>query len=167
RRMLDAGPRRDEQIAVAHLLPDRRVDGRDSRGGLVQSLQHRHRTCFDGCRRRHQGHNRKPRTNPKKPLQLFAFLYRLTRASDRSFITFLNCASSHPISTASSNASWAMARISSRFSFKTLILSTQLTFSPSGVSQIGKESGFLWAIVRVFWLVRLQVGTVSSSRHPG
>src|SRR5271169_2509861 len=47
--------------------------------------------------------------------------------------------SSQPISTASSSASCASSRSSARFSFSTLIFSTQETGSPSGVSPTGKS----------------------------
>src|SRR6516165_7754494 len=53
--------------------------------------------------------------------------------------TWRTCCSSQPISTASSSASWASSRNSARFSFSTLIFSTQETGSPLGVRQIGKS----------------------------
>src|SRR4051812_3711019 len=49
------------------------------------------------------------------------------------------CASSQPMSTASSRASWARPRISSRFWFRTLIFSRQETGLPSGCFQVGRS----------------------------
>src|SRR5579872_4618634 len=48
-------------------------------------------------------------------------------------------ASSAPISTASSSASWARPFSSARFSFSTLIFSMHETGSPSGVRQTGNS----------------------------
>src|SRR5271165_2796857 len=53
--------------------------------------------------------------------------------------TSRTCRSSHPISTASSNASCANSFSSARFSFSTLIFSTQETGSPSGVRHTGNS----------------------------
>src|SRR6266849_4599533 len=61
------------------------------------------------------------------------FLKGLISPSSNAWTTRRNCVSSQPISTASSSASCAMSRSSARFSFSTLIFSTQETGSPSGV----------------------------------
>src|SRR5689334_2671149 len=61
--------------------------------------------------------------------------------------TSRTCCSSHPISTASSSASCASSLSSARFSFSTLIFSTQDTGSPSGVCQTGKSIVLLSDII--------------------
>src|SRR3984893_14872091 len=71
------------------------------------------------------------------------FRYGLTIAATIPASTSRTCRSSQPISTASSNASWASSRSSARFSFSTLIFSTQETGSPSGVRQIGNSADIL------------------------
>src|SRR5258708_35150818 len=60
--------------------------------------------------------------------------------------TSRNWASSQPISTPSSSASWASSRSSARFSLSTLIFSTHDTGSPSGVCQTGNLSTKVLAI---------------------
>src|SRR6266849_2066777 len=58
-------------------------------------------------------------------------------------MTRRNCASSQPISTASSSASCAMFRSSPKFSFRTLSLSTHDTASPVGVRHTVSVKGSL------------------------
>src|SRR6516225_5720292 len=62
----------------------------------------------------------------------FHFRYGLTIPATSPARTSRTCRSSHPISTASSSASCASSRSSARFSFSSLIFSTQETGSPSG-----------------------------------
>src|SRR6201984_2070210 len=64
--------------------------------------------------------------------------------------TSRTCRSSHPISTASSSASCASSFSSARFSFSTLIFSTQETGSPSGVRQTGNSLSSLSDIFPLF-----------------
>src|SRR3984893_1479252 len=67
------------------------------------------------------------------------FRYGLTIAATIPASTPRTWRSSPPIST----ASWASSRSSARFSFSTLIFSTQETGSPSGVRQIGNSADIL------------------------
>src|ERR1700756_3094422 len=82
--------------------------------------------------------------------------------------TSRTCRSSQPISTASSNASWASSRSSARFSFSTLIFSTHETGSPSGVRQIGNSADMLsspWLFGGRFALARLLLRTGLREDH--